>query len=148
MAKYILIQTSLHPCRVFFLVHFSFSLTNKEIFNAICLVDDLLELKFRREIRKACQNWNVFQDFCKKCLWKYFCRLCFLSEDIAGNSNWKYSLCNLPKTCWSFILQWRNKFKVLVIYTFNFSSYSSTAWRNNQLQRRNQPLDKCSNIQV
>lgn len=132
----------------FFLVHFSFSLTNKEIFNAICLVGDLLELKCRRKIGKTCQNWNVFQDFCKKCLWKYFCCLCFLPEDIAGNSNWKHSLCNLPKTCSSFILQRRNNSKVLVIYTFNLSSYWSTAWCNNQLQRRNHPLDKCSNIQV
>lgn len=88
MAKYILIQTSLHSC-LFFLVRFSISMTNKEVFNAICLVGDLLELKCRRKIWKACQNWNVFRDFCKKCLWKYFCWFCFLTEGIAGNSNWK-----------------------------------------------------------
>lgn len=56
----------------FFLVHFGFSLTNKEILNAICSVDDLLELKCRRKIWKSCQNWNVFQDFCKKMLVKIF----------------------------------------------------------------------------
>lgn len=90
----------------FFLVHFSFSLTNKEMLNSICSVDDLFELKCRRKIRKTCQNWNVFQDFCKKkCLWKYFCCLCFLSEDIARNSNRKHGLGYLLKTCWSFILQ-------------------------------------------
>lgn len=73
----------------FFCVHFHFSSTNKEIFNATCLVDNLLELKCRRKIKKACQDWNVLQAFCKKCLWKYCCCLCFLSEDIAGDSNWK-----------------------------------------------------------
>lgn len=99
-----------------FLVHFLFSLASKEIFNAICLVGDLLELKCRK-IWKACQNWKVFQYFCKKCLWKYFCCLSFLSEDVAGNYHWKHSPCNCLEHVKSSISQ-RGNFKVLVIYTF------------------------------
>lgn len=34
----------------FFLVHFSISMTNKEVLNVICLVGDLLELKSRWKI--------------------------------------------------------------------------------------------------
>lgn len=99
MAKCILIQTSLHSFLAFFLyILASVWLTRKYLMHAVCLVDVVSKLKCRRKTWKACQNWNVFQDFCKKCLWKYFCCLCFLSEDIAGNSNWKHSLCNLSKT--------------------------------------------------
>lgn len=116
MAKYILIQTSLHSSFVFFLYIFSpVRLAKKYLMQYVWL---MIYWSWNVEkYEKHARIEKCFSIFAKKCLWKYFCCLSFLSEDVAGNYHWKHSLCNCLKHVKSSILQ-RGNFKVLVIYTF------------------------------